>query len=349
MKLAEEASSNPNQMGSTSLEVALTSGVQESLTILIPDGAIAHSGLLAITSDSDGFDSSINIGVNGYQKYTSSSDQYMSYFSFSPNQVASISAMSSSWTDTSANSRDWKEVEVTLDSSTTQTITLSRLAVSYSLYETVSDLTTSLANYHATAAAEDPSAVNINIPTNITAPAGQVLINGQITHELMITNKDFSVPQVFYPDGTTYEIVTSHRHLYDNSDLESISLVGHASDGETVSFDVSNSPDNSWGMDSGSVTFYQTSGSQLMSLDTSSSEVSVIDGGDGWMDVQVTWKFDVSWNWNDLDRINWIAQAIDGDGVSIWPANSVSGATGCLLYTSPSPRDRTRSRMPSSA
>ena len=162
--LAEEASSNPNQMGSTSLEVALTSGVQESLTILIPHGAIAHSGLLAITSDSDGFDSSINIGVNGYQKYTSSSDQYLSYFSFSPNQVASISAMSSSWTDTSANSRDWKEVEVTLDSSATQTITLSRLAVSYSLYETVSDLTTSLANYHTTAAAENPSAVNINIP-----------------------------------------------------------------------------------------------------------------------------------------------------------------------------------------
>ena len=140
--------------------------------------------------------------------------------------------------------------------------------MSYSLYETVSDLTTSLANYHTTAAAENPSAVNINIPTNITAPAGQVLINGQITHELMITNKDFSVPQVFYPDGTTYEIVTSHRHLYDNSDLESISLVGHASDGETISFDVTNSPDNSWGMDSGSVTFYQTSGSQLMSLDT---------------------------------------------------------------------------------
>ena len=27
----------------------------------------------------------------------------------------------------------------------------------------------------------------------------------------------------------------------------------------------------------------------------------------------------------------------------------LSHATGCLLYTSPSPRDRTRSRMPSSA
>ena len=39
--------------------------------------------------------------------------------------------------------------------------------------------------------------------------------------------------------------------------------------------------------------------------------------------------------------INW-----DGSGVTSW-----SGGTGriCLLYTSPSPRDRTRSRMPSSA
>ena len=40
---------------------------------------------------------------------------------------------------------------------------------------------------------------------------------------------------------------------------------------------------------------------------------------------QVTWKFDLSWNWNDLDRINWIAQAVDSEGASIWPANSASG------------------------
>ena len=31
------------------------------------------------------------------------------------------------------------------------------------------------------------------------------------------------------------------------------------------------------------------------------------------------------------------------------PAPPVGPALGCLLYTSPSPRDRTRSRMPSSA
>ena len=31
------------------------------------------------------------------------------------------------------------------------------------------------------------------------------------------------------------------------------------------------------------------------------------------------------------------------------PANDIGQAIDCLLYTSPSPRDRTRSRMPSSA
>ena len=31
------------------------------------------------------------------------------------------------------------------------------------------------------------------------------------------------------------------------------------------------------------------------------------------------------------------------------PTGAVSGFCNCLLYTSPSPRDRTRSRMPSSA
>ena len=236
--------------------------------------------------------------------------------------------MSATWTDSSANGRVWKEVGLTLESSSTQTITLSRLAISYSLTETVSDLTSSLANYHSAATAAEPTLVLIHIPTNVTASAGQVLIDGQIIHELMITNKDFSVPQVFHPDGSVYEIVTNHRHLYDNSDLQLVSLVGHASDGETISFDVTNSADGSWGMNSGSVMFSQSSGSQLMPLNTSSSQVSVIDGGDGWMDVQITWRFELSWNWNDVDRINWIAQAYDTNEVTIWPANSVSGVSG---------------------
>ena len=36
-------------------------------------------------------------------------------------------------------------------------------------------------------------------------------------------------------------------------------------------------------------------------------------------------------------------------GVELGPGEVSGGAESCLLYTSPSPRDRTRSRMPSSA
>ena len=39
--------------------------------------------------------------------------------------------------------------------------------------------------------------------------------------------------------------------------------------------------------------------------------------------------------------------AIESRGLTLF--NTIDHAAGCLLYTSPSPRDRTRSRMPSSA
>ena len=53
------------------------------------------------------------------------------------------------------------------------------------------------------------------------------------------------------------------------------------------------------------------------------------------------------WIWNGT---SWVRQGTPGTQ----GAQGVQGAVGaqgnhCLLYTSPSPRDRTRSRMPSSA
>ena len=56
----------------------------------------------------------------------------------------------------------------------------------------------------------------------------------------------------------------------------------------------------------------------------------------------------------DLVRKNRIPAIFSESTVSSKPAKQVSRETGaryggCLLYTSPSPRDRTRSRMPSSA
>ena len=53
-----------------------------------------------------------------------------------------------------------------------------------------------------------------------------------------------------------------------------------------------------------------------------------------------------------LKRAELIRQYKDGTRTfqkSVWGKNKVKDPVICLLYTSPSPRDRTRSRMPSSA
>ena len=59
------------------------------------------------------------------------------------------------------------------------------------------------------------------------------------------------------------------------------------------------------------------------------------------------WQGLLSWMYTEL-----LAQTNKGTYETALPASGVtiqSLTTTCLLYTSPSPRDRTRSRMPSSA
>ena len=52
----------------------------------------------------------------------------------------------------------------------------------------------------------------------------------------------------------------------------------------------------------------------------------------------------------DSDLVLHMAAALGVNTILESPLESMStNITGCLLYTSPSPRDRTRSRMPSSA
>ena len=71
-----------------------------------------------------------------------------------------------------------------------------------------------------------------------------------------------------------------------------------------------------------------------------------MNGGTTWdpiFDDQKTLSIGaVKINQNNPDEI-WVGT---GEGN---PRNSHNSGRGCLLYTSPSPRDRTRSRMPSSA
>ncbi len=322
--LLDTPSTNPSVNAATSVDLSLYAGVSEAVVMLIPDGAIVNSGLLSITSDSDGFEAPVTLDVNGYSSSTSNSDTYISYLDFSPNQAASITAMGSSWTDTSSN-RDWKEVSLYFQSSVSQVVTLSRIAVSYNLMENVSGLATTLSNYQTQAVADQPTLTQVNIPTNISAAAGQVMISGLAQHELLITNKDFNVPNKLHPGGFQYEIITKHRHLFDNSELTRITLDGLASDGEEINFQVETTEAGDW---SNTATFSQTSGSSQVIFNDSASSVAIVDGGDGWMEIEVTWKFEITWNWDDVDRIDWTANSFDNSGYSMDPATAVSGRTG---------------------
>ena len=57
-----------------------------------------------------------------------------------------------------------------------------------------------------------------------------------------------------------------------------------------------------------------------------------------------TWTIYVVW---DYFHINMLTPTLDNVSMYIYVARAIG--TICLLYTSPSPRDRTSSRMPSSA
>ena len=59
--------------------------------------------------------------------------------------------------------------------------------------------------------------------------------------------------------------------------------------------------------------------------------------------------------WWSYEQQDWVwGNGEDAEGEGEWPEDDypdeeVGGIKGCLLYTSPSPRDKRQSRMPSSA
>ena len=120
---------------------------------------------------------------------------------------------------------------------------------------------------------------------------GSISIDGDIQFDYIMTNRDFQVPNTLYPNRELIEIVTKHHHLFDNSEIEKITLRGTASDGVILEFDVTKDPINGW-----------APGSSPM--------------------------FEVSWSWDDVDNIRWVAQAVDSTGESVWPAVSFSGQSG---------------------
>ena len=314
---------NSYTTGST---IDLESGTPSSVMVRLPSLAAVNNGIISVAPDSDGqFDSPIILTV-GSSSQTSSSNSEIFHCILDYSQIAGINSLPTSHVD-SDTSRQWRDVTITLESNYAQTVSISTVGIGYLIFENVSGLGPSISDYHNSMTQDDPPPTQVSIPVNITADKGSVAIDGDLKFDYIVTNRDFNVPNTLYPNGETVEIITKHHHLNDNSNLETISLRGIASDGEILMFEVTNSADGLWGQGSDAVTFTQVSGSSVAPM-SPSTFLEITTHNDGYDDVTVHWMFDVSWMWDDVNSIRWVAQAFDQSGETVWPSVSHSGESG---------------------
>ncbi len=309
----------------TSTILDLEAGVSNSIMVRVPSLAAVSNGMISISPDSNGFESPVSLTV-GSSSQTGPSGDSVYYCILDYSQVAGINSLATSHTD-SDTGRQWRDVSLTLESTTAQTVSVSSIGIGYLIFENVSGLGSSIASYHTLMTQDDPPPNQVSIPVNITAEQGSVSIDGDLQYDYIVTNRDFQVPNTLYPNGELVEITTKHHHLYDNSNLETISLRGIASDGEILMFEVSNSNDGLWGQGSEPISFNQISGSSVAPMDPSTS-LEITTHNDGYDDVTIHWKFEVSWMWDDVGSIRWVSQAFESSGESVWPAVSHSGHSG---------------------
>lgn len=295
-------------------------------SILIPADASVSSGVIAISPDSDGFESPITLTLAGSSQIGPSGNSIF-YNTISSSQISGISLIAGTHTDVDTG-RLWRDIPISLDSNSEQTISISRLGINYLLFENISNLDTDISEYHESFMDLYPEFEEVEIPVTFSADIGSISVDGDIIYDFLIQNRDFSVPNTFYPNGDSVQITTQHHHLYDNSEISEITLKGISSDGNIILFKVENSIDGLWGSGANSVVFSQVSGSDKSPLDLSSSYVELVDNNDGGVDVAVNWIFDISWYWDDVDEIHWISRANDANGDTIWPAEQFSGRSG---------------------
>ena len=238
--------------------------------VRLPSLAAVNNGMVSIApGSSGGFQSPVTLTV-GSSSQTGSSGSDVFNCILDNSQLAGINYLSTSHTD-SDTGREWRDVSITLDSTSAQTVSISSVGIGYLIFENVSGLGPSISAYHSSMTQDNPPPTQVSIPVNITAEMGSISIDGDLKFDYIVTNRDFQVPNTLYPNGELVEITTKHHHLYDNSNLETISLRGIASDGEILMFEAVNGADGLWGQGSDPVTFTQQSGSSVAPMDSSTS------------------------------------------------------------------------------
>ena len=307
----------------TAASLALDGSNPASLSFRIPAAGVVNAGIISIAPDSDGFESPVSVSV-GSATQTGSAGASPFYNILDNAQILAINSLPGSHTD-SDTGRQWREVSLSIDSSSAQTVTLTRMGIGYMIFENASGLGPDVASYHDSQTQDDPPPEEVSVPVNIYAEMGSVAIDGVMDFDYIMTNRDFQTPNTMYPNRELVEIMTKHHHLYDNDEIVKISLRGTASDGEILEFIATKDPTMGW---DAPPAFSQSSGSSVAMLDEASSYTDNVVHNDGWTDISVHWMFEITWSWDDVDSIRWVAQAYDSTGETVWPAVSFSGQSG---------------------
>jgi len=294
----------------TRSEAVSVSNSPVSTTVLLPADAIVHSGFISLIPDSTGDTLTVNAAGS---HLTSLSSGWLGpeVLPLSSTVISSIHALSPTHQD--GYGRDWVEVDIEF-SGATQNLTLTSVIFAYRLFENVTGLGPVVKAYHEAnnAGGSEPS---VDIPLSFTSSSGGLAITGSIYHELMITNEPFTVPSTFHPDGTLQGFTTGHHHLYDQSEIAEVTLIGTDSNGDRIVCEVSS-------LGNGGV-FTQNSGMSMMALDTAASSASLNNGS--W---SIDWQFEISWDWDDEASVEWTAQAFNHSGEGLAPSTAKSGGSG---------------------
>ena len=164
-----------------------------------------------------------------------------SHVHLSGQMIAEANALSPTVTDAQSG-REWKEIVFELSSPQVQTVSVSTIGLSYYLSENVS----ALQDVVTAAVSEFQSNSSTDVPITVASDGGMLSIGGGAYYDYITTNYPFNPPNTFVPRGEHYTLTTEHSHLYDNSQISSITLTGQTEDGSMAVFTVA-STDGSWG------------------------------------------------------------------------------------------------------
>ena len=156
-----------------------------------------------------------------------------------------------------------------LSSTQVQTVSVSTIGLSYYLSENVSALqdvvTAAVSEFQSNSSSTD-------VPITVASDGGMLSIGGGAYYDYITTNYPFNPPNTFVPRGEHYTLTTEHSHLYDNSQISSITLTGQTEDGSIAVFTVA-STDGSWG--DTATTSFQESGDGIPGISMAASQSSV--------------------------------------------------------------------------